>query len=180
MGIWVIVCIQKPSHHFLQIFRPLHMFEIVFRDSSFYPKQYLHFVCYGLSAQTSPKRLVWKTGIWRQIMMSQTTHTKYKWHHMPLNENPMKIFCVRPCLMITMAVLHLSPVSLNIAVHLHTPLRQVPIRPGAQPRGGHLPPVIFKTLHSNFDICRNFQRIKMKFYILIIFKKSYWNFSLSC
>jgi len=47
--------------------------------------------------------------------------------------------------------------------------------------GGHLPPAkIFKTLHSNFDICKNFQRIKMKFYILIIFKKSYWNFSLSC
>ena len=41
-------------------------------------------------------------------------------------------------------------------------------------------PEIFKTLHSNFDICRNFQRIKMKFYILIIFKKSYGNFSLSC
>jgi len=39
--------------------------------------------------------------------------------------------------------------------------------------GGHLghlpPPEIFKTLHSNFDICRNFERIKMKFYILIIF-----------
>ena len=34
-------------------------------------------------------------------------------------------------------------------------------------------PEIFKTLHSNFDICRNFQRIKMKFYILIILKKSY-------
>jgi len=35
-----------------------------------------------------------------------------------------------------------------------------------------VPPEIFKTLHSNFDICRNFQRIKVKFYILIIFKKS--------
>jgi len=46
---------------------------------------------------------------------------------------------------------------------------------------GHLPPPeIFKTLHSNFDICRNFQRIKMKFYILIIFMKSYWSFSLAC
>ena len=52
--------------------------------------------------------------------------------------------------------------------------------PGAQPGGGICPPNIFKTLHSNFDIYRNFQRIKMKFYILIIFKKSYWNFSLSC
>jgi len=46
--------------------------------------------------------------------------------------------------------------------------------PGAQPGGGMwgicLPP-------------RNFQnsaRIKMKFYILITSKKSYWNFSLSC
>ena len=41
-------------------------------------------------------------------------------------------------------------------------------------------PEIFKTLHSNFDICRNILRIKMKFYILMIFKKSCWNFSLSC
>ena len=39
MGIWVIVCIQKPSHHFLPTFRPLCMFKIVFRDSSLYPKQ---------------------------------------------------------------------------------------------------------------------------------------------
>jgi len=54
---------------------------------------------------------------------------------------------------------------------------------GAQPGGAFgtfSPPEIFKTLHNNFDICRNFQRIKMKFYILIIFKKSYWNYSLSC
>jgi len=37
---------------------------------------------------------------------------------------------------------------------------------GAQPWGGGIcPPEIFKILHSNFDICRNFQRIKMKFYI---------------
>jgi len=36
----------------------------------------------------------------------------------------------------------------------------------------HLPPKKnFKTLHCNLDICRNFQRIKMKFYILIIFRK---------
>jgi len=38
MGIWVIVCVQKPSHHFLQTFRPLLMFKIVFRDSSLDPK----------------------------------------------------------------------------------------------------------------------------------------------
>jgi len=36
---WVIVCIQKPSHYFLQTFCLLCMFKIVFRDSSLYPKQ---------------------------------------------------------------------------------------------------------------------------------------------
>jgi len=45
--------------------------------------------------------------------------------------------------------------------------------------GAFAPTEIFKTLHSNFDICRNFQRIKMKSYILIIFKKFYRKFSLS-
>jgi len=39
LGIWVIVCIQKPSHHFLQTFRPLRMFPILLRDSSLYPTQ---------------------------------------------------------------------------------------------------------------------------------------------
>jgi len=33
VGIWVIVCVQKPSHHFLRTFRPLRMFAIVFRGS---------------------------------------------------------------------------------------------------------------------------------------------------
>ena len=39
VGIRVIVCVQKPSHHFLQTFSPLRMFKIVFHDSSLYPKQ---------------------------------------------------------------------------------------------------------------------------------------------
>jgi len=46
---------------------------------------------------------------------------------------------------------------------------------GAQPRGnlGICPqPENFKTLPGNFDICRNCQRTKMEFCILIIFKKS--------
>ena len=38
-GIFVFVCVQKPSHPFLQIFRPLRMFKIVLRDSSLYTKQ---------------------------------------------------------------------------------------------------------------------------------------------
>jgi len=43
---------------------------------------------------------------------------------------------------------------------------------GAQPGGAvaFAPPEIFKALHSKFDICSNFQRIKIKFYILIIFR----------
>jgi len=44
VGIRAIVCVQKPSHHFLQTLHPLRMFEIVFRDSSLYPKQ-LSFFC---------------------------------------------------------------------------------------------------------------------------------------
>jgi len=39
MGIQVVVCIQEPSHHFLQTFRPLRMFKIAFCDSALYPKQ---------------------------------------------------------------------------------------------------------------------------------------------
>jgi len=42
---------------------------------------------------------------------------------------------------------------------------------GVQPSGGIvgiIHPENFKTLHSNFDICRNFQRINMKCYILIM------------
>jgi len=47
----VIVCVQKPSHHSLQSFRPLRMFQIAFRDSSLYLKYCLCFVCYSWSAQ---------------------------------------------------------------------------------------------------------------------------------
>jgi len=39
VGIWIVVCIQKQPHHFLQTFRQLRMFKIVFRDGSLYPKQ---------------------------------------------------------------------------------------------------------------------------------------------
>jgi len=33
MGMWVVVCVQKPSYHILQTFRPLRMFKIVLRGS---------------------------------------------------------------------------------------------------------------------------------------------------
>jgi len=51
LGICVIFCIQKPSHHFLQTFRPLRMFKIVFRDSHFIRNNYLYFVFKGWSEQ---------------------------------------------------------------------------------------------------------------------------------
>jgi len=39
VGMWVIFCVQKSSHHYLQNFRPLRIFKIVFRYSSLCPKQ---------------------------------------------------------------------------------------------------------------------------------------------
>jgi len=55
-GIFVIVCVQKPSHQFLQIFRPLRMFKIVLRDSSLYPKQ-LPLFCLLRLISASAKRI---------------------------------------------------------------------------------------------------------------------------
>jgi len=36
VGIWVIACIQEPSHHFFQTSRRLRIFMLVLRDSSLY------------------------------------------------------------------------------------------------------------------------------------------------
>jgi len=55
VGMWVIVCVQKPSHHFLQIFRPLRMFEIVFRDRSLYPKQLSLFCLLRLNSASADR-----------------------------------------------------------------------------------------------------------------------------
>jgi len=49
----VIVCIQKPSHHFLQTFLPLRMFTIVFRDSSRHRKQLFLFCLLWLSSASA-------------------------------------------------------------------------------------------------------------------------------
>jgi len=51
----IFVIVQKPSHQFLQIFRPLHMFKIVLRDSSLYPKQ-LTLFCLLWLIRASAKR----------------------------------------------------------------------------------------------------------------------------
>ena len=66
VGIWVIVCIQKPSHHFLQVFRPLRMFKIVFRDSSLYPKQLF---CMLLLSSASADRFGYITNLCSMIKL---------------------------------------------------------------------------------------------------------------
>jgi len=58
---------------------------------------------------------------------------------------------------------------------LHT---QKPARNQGGENLGISPQKIFKTLHCNFDICRNFHKIKMKFCILVLYKKPSLNFSL--
>ena len=55
VGMWVIVCVQKPSHHFLQIFRPLRMNEIVFRNRSLNPKQLSLFCLLGLISASADR-----------------------------------------------------------------------------------------------------------------------------
>jgi len=55
-GIFVIICVQKPSHQFLQIFCPLRLFKIVLRDSSLYPKQ-LPLFCLLRLISASAKRI---------------------------------------------------------------------------------------------------------------------------
>jgi len=44
VGFRAIVCVLKPSHHFMQTLHPLRMLKIVFRDSSLYPK-HLSLLC---------------------------------------------------------------------------------------------------------------------------------------
>ena len=55
VGIWVIVCIQKPPHHFLQTFRPVRMFKIVFRDSPLYPKELSLFCLLWLGSERADR-----------------------------------------------------------------------------------------------------------------------------
>ena len=93
-GISVIVCLKKPSHHFLQAFRPLrtHMF----CDSSLYPKQlplfcllrlispnadrigYSTNFCSMKNCCTSSKTAVVNTKAFRHLIMSQHGKRKTK------------------------------------------------------------------------------------------------------
>jgi len=55
VGISVVVCIQKPTYHILQTFRPLRMFMIVFRDRSLYPKHLSLFCLLWLSSASADR-----------------------------------------------------------------------------------------------------------------------------
>jgi len=63
-----IVCVQKPPHHFLQTLHPLRMFQIVFRDSSLYPKQ-LSLFCLLKLISTSADRTGYITNFCRMIQL---------------------------------------------------------------------------------------------------------------
>jgi len=67
-GIFVIVCVQKPPHQFLQIFRQLRMFKIVLRDSSLYPKQ-LPLFCLLRLISASAKRIGYITNFCSMIKL---------------------------------------------------------------------------------------------------------------
>jgi len=79
VGIRVIVCVKKPSHHFLQTFRPLRMFTIVFHDSSLYPKP-LHLFCLLrlISASANPIWAVVTIEAFRHLIMFQQGIRKTK------------------------------------------------------------------------------------------------------
>ena len=68
----------------------------------------------------------------------------------------------------------LKPVKCSVAVNYYVVAQHVSINHSTklqtrnQGRDKYSPEK-FKTLHSNFDICSNIQRMKMKIYILITF-----------
>jgi len=102
---------------------------------------------------------------------------KFLWLKLPYNT--CKRFTVPIDIFLSLTLC--SPVQRLSTVHVRLCCGKTShIRNRRATRGGSIwgisPPEIFRTLHSNFDICRNFQRIKMKFCILIIFEKSFLNF----
>ena len=98
MGIWIIICIQKPCHHFLQTFRPLRMLRLCSAIVHFILNNCLYFVCYGWSAQTLPKRWFgnyeYDVILWRHKQRTPNTvqMTPYVCHWMKSpNENCLRM-----------------------------------------------------------------------------------------
>jgi len=84
VGIWIIICIQEPSHHFLQTCRPLRRFRIVFHDISLHLKQFCLFCLLRLISASadrfsyitkfcsmSSKTAVVNTEAFRHVMFQQ-------------------------------------------------------------------------------------------------------------
>ena len=57
VGIWVIACIQEPSHHFLQTSRRLRIFVLVLRVVHFIRNNCLYFVSSALTFRDFVPRL---------------------------------------------------------------------------------------------------------------------------
>jgi len=97
VGIWIIVCIQKPSHHFLQTFPSLRMIKFVFRYSSLYPKQFSLFCLLWLISANFAKRWFGKheydVKLWRYKQRTPNTNDTIR-HWI---KSFMKIFYVRHC-----------------------------------------------------------------------------------
>ena len=97
VGIWIIVCIQKPSHHFLQTFPHYACLSLCSDIVHFIQNNSLYFVCYGWSAQTSPKRWFGKheydVKLWRYKQRTPNTNDTIR-HWI---KSFMKIFYVRHC-----------------------------------------------------------------------------------
>ena len=112
MGIWIIVCIKKPSHHFLQTFRTLRMFKIVFRDSSLYPVElsflsamadqrkrwphwlHYHFLQHDRNCCTSSKTAVVDIEAFRHLIMSQQRKENKKFARLLYITKNRKFSCV--------------------------------------------------------------------------------------
>jgi len=97
VGIWIIVCIQKPSHEFLQAFRPLRMIKIAFLNYHFIQNNCRYFACYGWSVQTSTKRCHGKheygIKLWRLKQRTPNVNDTIRhWMKLPHQWHTQKIF----------------------------------------------------------------------------------------
>jgi len=68
VGIRAIGCVQKPPQHFMPTLHPLRMFQIVFRDSSLYPKR-LSLFCFLKLISASVDRIGYITNFCSMIKL---------------------------------------------------------------------------------------------------------------
>ena len=133
VGIWVVVCVQKPSHHFLHTFSPLRMFQIVFGNSSLYLKQSPLFCLLRLSsanadhigyvtdARTQEQPLL---EAFRHLIMTQKGKRKTKVCRTSIHNKKLKVFlralCAFPILVCSLARFDLANRGVRQSVQPHT------------------------------------------------------------